>query len=306
MQVGELTGVLSYVLQIMNSLMMISNVFLLMTRSIASCNRVVEVIQEPIELKSPSLPLTPKDASIDFNHVYFKYDQNAKENVLSDIDWHIPSGSKVGVMGATGSAKSSLVQLICRLYDVSDGNIKIGQVDVRDIDLVQLRDMVGIVLQKNTLFSGTIKENLRWGNPHATDEQIKEACKIACADEFIEQMPDKYDTYIEQGGNNISGGQKQRLCIARALLKEPKILILDDSTSAVDTNTDHKIKEGLANMKSLTQIIIAQRVSSIIHCDQILVLEDGKISAVGTHEELLANSEFYRGLYLSQQKGANL
>ena len=306
MQVGELTGVLSYVLQIMNSLMMISNVFLLMTRSIASCNRVVEVIQEPIELKSPSLPLTPKDASIDFNHVYFKYDQNAKENVLSDIDWHIPSGSKVGVMGATGSAKSSLVQLICRLYDVSDGNIKIGQVDVRDIDLVQLRDMVGIVLQKNTLFSGTIKENLRWGNPHATDEQIKEACKIACADEFIEQMPDKYDTYIEQGGNNISGGQKQRLCIARALLKEPKILILDDSTSAVDTNTDHKIKEGLANMKSLTQIIIAQRVSSIIHCDQILVLEDGKISAVGTHEELLANSEFYRGLYLSQQKGASL
>lgn len=306
MQVGELTGVLSYVLQIMNSLMMISNVFLLMTRSIASCNRVVEVIQEPIELKSPSLPLTPKDASIDFNHVYFKYDQNAKENVLSDIDWHIPSGSKVGVMGATGSAKSSLVQLICRLYDVSDGNIKIGQVDVRDIDLEQLRDMVGIVLQKNTLFSGTIKENLRWGNPHATDEQIKEACKIACADEFIEQMPDKYDTYIEQGGNNISGGQKQRLCIARALLKEPKILILDDSTSAVDTNTDHKIKEGLANMKSLTQIIIAQRVSSIIHCDQILVLEDGKISAVGTHEELLANSEFYRGLYLSQQKGANL
>ena len=306
MQVGELTGVLSYVLQIMNSLMMISNVFLLMTRSIASCNRVVEVIQELIELKSPSLPLTPKDASIDFNHVYFKYDQNAKENVLSDIDWHIPSGSKVGVMGATGSAKSSLVQLICRLYDVSDGNIKIGQVDVRDIDLVQLRDMVGIVLQKNTLFSGTIKENLRWGNPHATDEQIKEACKIACADEFIEQMPDKYDTYIEQGGNNISGGQKQRLCIARALLKEPKILILDDSTSAVDTNTDHKIKEGLANMKSLTQIIIAQRVSSIIHCDQILVLEDGKISAVGTHEELLANSEFYRGLYLSQQKGASL
>ena len=209
-------------------------------------------------------------------------------------------------MGATGSAKSSLVQLICRLYDVSDGNIKIGQVDVRDIDLVQLRDMVGIVLQKNTLFSGTIKENLRWGNTHATDEQIKQACKIACADEFIEQMPDKYDTYIEQGGNNISGGQKQRLCIARALLKEPKILILDDSTSAVDTNTDHKIKEGLANMKSLTQIIIAQRVSSIIHCDQILVLEDGKISAVGTHEELLANSEFYRGLYLSQQKGASL
>ena len=306
MQVGELTGILSYVLQIMNSLMMISNVFLLLTRSIASCNRVVEVIQEPIQLRSPVICLSPKDSSIDFDHVYFKYDPHAKECVLQDIDWHIPSGSTVGIMGATGSAKSSLVQLICRLYDVSEGSIKIGKVDVRDINLKQLRDRVAIVLQNNTLFSGTIKENMRWGDENASDEEIIEACKLAQADEFIQKMPDKYDTYIEQGGTNVSGGQRQRLCIARALLKKPKILILDDSTSAVDTKTDRAIRNSLAKIKGLTQIIIAQRVSSVSHCDQILILEDGKISAIGNHEQLLRSSDFYRGLYLSQQKGACL
>lgn len=305
MQVGELTGVLSYVLQIMNSLMMISNVFLLITRSLASCNRIAQVVEENVSLTSGAIPLTPKDSSIDFNHVYFKYAQNAKEYVLTDINWHIPAGSTVGIMGATGSAKSSLVQLIARLYDVSDGSIKIGQVDVRDMNLEYLRNMVGMVLQKNTLFSGTIKENMRWGDPDASDEAIQEACKIACADEFIQKMPDGYDTYIEQGGNNVSGGQKQRLCIARALLKKPKILILDDSTSAVDTNTDHAIRTALSKIHGLTQIIIAQRVSSVSHCDQILILEDGKITAMGTHDQLLQTSDFYRGLYESQQKGAN-
>ena len=306
MQVGELTGVLSYVLQIMNSLMMISNVFLLITRSLASCNRIAQVVEEKVTLTSGALPLTPKDSSIDFHHVYFKYAQNAKEYVLNDIDWHIPAGSTVGIMGATGSAKSSLVQLIARLYDVSEGSIKIGQVDVRDMNLEDLRNRVGMVLQKNTLFSGTIKENMRWCDSNASDEEIQEACKIACADEFIQKMPDQYDTYIEQGGNNVSGGQKQRLCIARALLKKPKILILDDSTSAVDTNTDHAIRNSLSKIHGLTQIIIAQRVSSVNHCDQILILEDGKIAAKGSHEQLLQTSDFYRGLYESQQKGASL
>ena len=306
MQVGELTGVLSYVLQIMNSLMMISNVFLLITRSLASCNRIAQVIEEKVTLSSGALPLTPKDNSIDFHHVYFKYAQDAKEYVLNDIDWHIPAGSTVGIMGATGSAKSSLVQLIARLYDVSEGSIKIGQVDVRDMNLEDLRNRVGMVLQKNTLFSGTIKENMLWGNPNASDEEIQKACEIACADEFIQKMPDQYDTYIEQGGNNVSGGQKQRLCIARALLKKPKILILDDSTSAVDTNTDYAIRNSLSKIHGLTQIIIAQRVSSVSHCDQILILEDGKIAAKGSHEQLLQTSDFYRGLYESQQKGASL
>ena len=306
MQVGELTGVLSYVLQIMNSLMMISNVFLLITRSLASCNRIAQVIEEKVTLTSGALPLTPKDNSIDFHHVYFKYAQDAKEYVLNDIDWHIPAGSTVGIMGATGSAKSSLVQLIARLYDVSEGSIKIGQVDVRDMNLEDLRNRVGMVLQKNTLFSGTIKENMRWGDPNASDEEIQKACEIACADEFIQKMPDQYDTYIEQGGNNVSGGQKQRLCIARALLKKPKILILDDSTSAVDTNTDHAIRNSLSKIHGLTQIIIAQRVSSVSHCDQILILEDGKIATLGSHEQLLQTSDFYRGLYESQQKGASL
>lgn len=306
MQVGELTGVLSYVLQIMNSLMMISNVFLLITRSIASCNRIVEVIEEPVNLRSGKIPLTPKDNSVDFNHVFFKYHPNAKEYVLSDITWHIPSGSTVGILGATGSAKSSLVQLIPRLYDVNEGSVKIGHVDVRDMDLVSLRDQVAIVLQNNTLFSGTIKENMRWGDPNASDEEIRKACEIACADEFIQKFPKGYDTYIEQGGTNVSGGQRQRLCIARALLKKPRILILDDSTSAVDTNTDHSIRSALRSIQGLTQILIAQRVSSVIHCDQILILEDGKISAIGDHDSLMKTSSFYRGLYESQQKGAGI
>lgn len=306
MQVGELTGVLSYVLQIMNSLMMISNVFLLITRSIASCNRIAEVIEEPVNLRSGKIPLTPKDNSVDFNHVFFKYHPNAKEYVLSDITWHIPSGSTVGILGATGSAKSSLVQLIPRLYDVNEGSVKIGHVDVRDMDLISLRDQVAMVLQNNTLFSGTIKENMRWGDPNASDEEIRKACEIACADEFIQKFPKGYDTYIEQGGTNVSGGQRQRLCIARALLKKPRILILDDSTSAVDTNTDHSIRSALRSIQGLTQILIAQRVSSVIHCDQILILEDGKISAVGDHDSLMETSSFYRGLYESQQKGAGI
>lgn len=306
MQVGELTGVLSYVLQIMNSLMMISNVFLLITRSIASCNRIAEVIEEPVNLRSGKIPLTPRDNSVDFNHVFFKYHPNAKEYVLSDITWHIPSGSTVGILGATGSAKSSLVQLIPRLYDVNEGSVKIGHVDVRDMDLVSLRDQVAIVLQNNTLFSGTIKENMRWGDPNASDEEIRKACEIACADEFIQKFPKGYDTYIEQGGTNVSGGQRQRLCIARALLKKPRILILDDSTSAVDTNTDHSIRSALRSIQGLTQILIAQRVSSVIHCDQILILEDGKISAIGDHDSLMKTSSFYRGLYESQQKGAGI
>lgn len=306
MQVGELTGVLSYVLQIMNSLMMISNVFLLITRSIASCNRIAEVIEEPVNLRSGKIPLTPKDNSVDFNHVFFKYHPNAKEYVLSDITWHIPSGSTVGILGATGSAKSSLVQLIPRLYDVNEGSVKIGHVDVRDMDLVSLRDQVAMVLQNNTLFSGTIKENMRWGDPNASDEEIRKACEIACADEFIQKFPKGYDTYIEQGGTNVSGGQRQRLCIARALLKKPRILILDDSTSAVDTNTDHSIRSALRSIQGLTQILIAQRVSSVIHCDQILILEDGKISAIGDHDSLMETSSFYRGLYESQQKGADI
>lgn len=306
MQVGELTGVLSYVLQIMNSLMMISNVFLLITRSIASCNRIAEVIEEPVNLRSGKIPLTPRDNSVDFNHVFFKYHPNAKEYVLSDITWHIPSGSTVGILGATGSAKSSLVQLIPRLYDVNEGSVKIGHVDVRDMDLVSLRDQVAMVLQNNTLFSGTIKENMRWGDPNASDEEIRKACEIACADEFIQKFPKGYDTYIEQGGTNISGGQRQRLCIARALLKKPRILILDDSTSAVDTNTDHSIRSALRSIQGLTQILIAQRVSSVIHCDQILILEDGKISAIGDHDSLMKTSSFYRGLYESQQKGAGI
>lgn len=306
MQVGELTGVLSYVLQIMNSLMMISNVFLLITRSIASCNRIAEVIEEPVNLRSGKIPLTPKDNSVDFNHVFFKYHPNAKEYVLSDITWHIPSGSTVGILGATGSAKSSLVQLIPRLYDVNEGSVKIGHVDVRDMDLISLRDQVAMVLQNNTLFSGTIKENMRWGDPNASDEEIRKACEIACADEFIQKFPKGYDTYIEQGGTNVSGGQRQRLCIARALLKKPRILILDDSTSAVDTNTDHSIRSALRSIQGLTQILIAQRVSSVIHCDQILILEDGKISAIGDHDSLMETSSFYRGLYESQQKGAGI
>jgi ATP-binding cassette subfamily B protein len=241
------------------------------------------------------------DGSIDFNHVNFKYNASSEDNVLSDIDLHIKSGETVGILGGTGSAKTSLVNLISRLYDVTDGNIEVGGVDVRNYDVETLRDQVSVVLQKNVLFSGTILENLRWGDPNATEEECKRACEMACADEFIDKMPDGYNTYIEQGGTNVSGGQRQRLCIARALLKKPKVLILDDSTSAVDTATDAKIRKAFREViPGTTKLIIAQRVSSVQDADRIIVMDDGKINGIGTHEELLANNEIYRDVYESQ------
>ena len=307
MQVGELTGFLSYVMQILNSLMMMSNVFLMLTRSIASQERIVEVLDEVVDIKdSGNTELQIQHGTIDFNHVYFKYKSTAKEYVLSDIDLHIPQGSTLGILGGCGSAKTSLVQLIPRLYDVSEGEITIDDHNVKDYSVEHLRECVGMVLQKNVLFSGTIRDNLLWGNPNADEKELDWACKIACADEFINRFPDHYDTDLGQGGVNISGGQKQRLCIARALLKKPKILILDDSTSAVDTASEATIRKGLASLKDTTKIIIAQRVSSVLHADQILILDDGKINAVGTHEELLQNNPIYQELYYSQLEGAGL
>ena len=305
MQVGELTGFLSYVLQIMNSLMMISNVFLLLTRSLASAQRIREVFDETSDIVDGQANLVLEHGTIEFSHVSFKYKKEAKENVLSDISFQIKEGQTVGIIGGTGSAKSTLVSLIPRLYDISAGSLKVGGHEVKEYPLQHLRDQIGIVLQKNVLFSGTIKENLRWGNPNATDEEIKQACQIACADEFVERFADKYDTYLEEGGVNVSGGQKQRLCIARALLKKPKILIFDDSTSAVDTATDASIRNGLAKLKDTTKIIIAQRISSVMDADQIIILEDGHLNAIGTHEELLANNEIYQEIYESQQKGVS-
>lgn len=304
MKVGELTGILSYVLQIMNSLVLISNVFLLISRSMASCLRIQEILEEPIAMESHSLHLSPKDASIQFCSVAFKYDKKAPKYVLSDISFTIPEGSTFGIIGSTGSAKSSLVQLIPRLYDVTEGKILIGKVDVRDIDLTKLRDMVGIVLQNNTLFSGTVLENLRWGNPNATLEEAQEACKIANADSFVQDLTNGYNTHIEQGGANLSGGQRQRLCLARALLKKPKIMILDDATSAIDTNTDLAIRKALKEQTDMTQIIISQRVSSLSYCDQILVLEDGKILDIGNHDQLMERCSFYQSIVSQQQKGA--
>ena len=303
---GELTALITYAMQILTSLMMLSMVFAMITISASSANRIAELLNEKTNISNPEDPIREvKDGSIEYNLVDFAYSDKAEKKVLDDINLVIPSGSSVGIIGSTGSSKSSLVQLIPRLYDVTDGQLKVGGQDVKKYDLNTLRDSVAMVLQKNELFSGTIKENLRWGNENATDEQIVEACKLACADEFVKTLPDGYDTHIEQGGTNVSGGQKQRLCIARALLKNPKVLILDDSTSAVDTKTDAEIQQALAKyLPSTTKIVIAQRISSIQNADQIIVMDQGKISAKGTHEELLKTSKIYQEVYTSQQKGA--
>lgn len=304
LQVGQLSALLTYSFQILNSLMMVSMIFVMITMSAESARRIVEVIGEESTLSSPENAVTDvKDGSVDFDGVSFRYSAKSEKPALSDIDLHIKSGETIGIIGGTGSSKSSLIQLISRLYDVSEGSVRVGGIDVRDYDLDTLRNQVAVVLQKNVLFSGTIKENLRWGNKEATDEEMKEACAIACADEFISGFPDGYDTYIEQGGSNVSGGQKQRLCIARALLKKPKILILDDSTSAVDTKTDAIIRSGFKKyMPDTTKIIIAQRTASVQDADRIVILDGGKINAVGTHEELLRTSEIYREVYTSQNK----
>lgn len=302
---GELVSLFSYIMNIMISLMMISMAFVMITMARASAERIAEVLNEKSDLTNNDNPVySVNNGDIDFNQVNFKYKSTSEEMVLSDIDVHIKSGETIGIIGGTGSSKSSFVNLISRLYDVTDGEVKVGGINVKDYDIETLRNEVSVVLQKNVLFSGTIKENLRWGNKNATDEELVTACKLACADEFIEKFPDGYDTYIEQGGSNVSGGQKQRLCIARALLKKPKILILDDSTSAVDTATDAKIR---ANMKKsipgTTKLIIAQRISSVQESDKIIVLDDGHIDGFGTHEELLANNEIYKEVYYSQTKG---
>ncbi len=304
--VGNLTGFLSYVMQVINSLMMLANVFLLLTRSLASAHRIAEVLDENIVLTSPKNGVKEvKDGSIDFDHVSFKYREDAREYALENVNLHIPAGQTIGVIGTTGSAKTTLVQLIPRLYDATTGVVRVGGVDVRDYDLSALRDSVNITLQKNVLFSGTVHDNLKWGNPQADDETIWQACRAACADEFLSRMPDGLDTMLEQGGNNLSGGQKQRLCIARALLGSAKILIFDDSTSAVDTATEKKIRTALADYKNVTKIIIAQRITSVMNTDQIVILDDGTVHRVGTHKELLADDPIYQEIYASQMKGGD-
>ena len=304
LNVGSLTSMITYSMQILMSLMMLSMIFVMLTMASASIKRIAEVLGETSDLHNPENPIYEvADGSVDFDHVSFKYSAHADRMALSDIDLHIKSGQTVGILGGTGSSKTSLVQLISRLYDASEGTVRVGGIDVRRYDLETLRNQVAVVLQKNVLFSGTIKENLRWGDPDASDEELMRICRLACADEFIEQFPDKYDTYIEQGGTNVSGGQKQRLCIARALLKKPKVLILDDSTSAVDTKTDAKIRQAFrTEIPDTTKFIIAQRVSSIQDADVIVVMDGGSISACGTHETLLKTSDIYREVYESQNK----
>ena len=307
MTTGNLTTLLSYIMQILMSLMMLSMIFVMIAMSSASVHRISQVLVEQPDIHNPQDPVEEvKDGSIDFNHVNFSYRKGSDKNALSDIDIHINSGETIGIIGGTGSGKSSFVNLICRLYDVSSGSVCVGGVDVREYDTEALRNQVSVVLQKNVLFSGTILENLRWGNPDATDEECMEACRSACADEFIERMPDKYNTYIERGGTNVSGGQKQRLCIARALLKKPKVLILDDSTSAVDTATDAKIREAFrTKIPNTTKIIIAQRISSVKDADRIIVLDEGRINGFDTHENLLKNNEIYSEIFESQQGGGD-
>lgn len=302
---GDLTSLFSYIMSLLMSLMMLSMVVVMISMSMASIRRISEVLTETPDLHNPPQPITEvADGSIDFNHVSFSYKHGSGKNALSDIDLHIRSGETIGVIGGTGSGKSSLVNLICRLYDVDDGSVCVGGVDVRKYDMETLRNQVSVVLQKNTLFSGTILENLRWGNPDASDEECIEACKAACADEFIDRLPDGYHTRIERGGANVSGGQKQRICIARALLKRPKVLILDDSTSAVDTATDAKIRAAFVQkIPGTTKIIIAQRISSVEGADRILVLDNGRINAFDSHENLLKNNAIYQEIYESQVKG---
>lgn len=308
MEVGALTGFLSYVLQVLNSLMMISNVFLMLTRALASGQRILEVMDEEVTLTdADARDIAVERGEITFDHVSFKYEAGAAEDVLSDISFHIEAGQTVGIIGPTGSAKTTLVQLIPRLYDATGGTVYIDGRPVKEYPLRHLRDAIAMVLQKNTLFSGTVRDNLRWGREDATEEEIEEACRVACVDEFLGRLEKGLDTEMGQGGVNVSGGQKQRLCIARAILKRPRVLILDDSTSAVDTATEAKIREGLASaLPGTTKIIIAQRISSVAHADQIIILDDGRISAVGTHEELLASNAIYQDIYHSQQEGAGL